>query len=196
MIGYETTLMKHDILKTFVTLRDSLTKEKAELEQRLSKIEEVLGGTAPPITGPMPGAFARAGAASRNGGKRQFSAATRQKLAEAQQARRARERGETPVPASSSAPKGSASVKPPRPTAPAKTNGKSKSKLAKNPISLKNAAIQLVSAKPSTRQEIIDAATKLGWKTTSKNPKNLLNPILYGKEPKFKNTDGKFSLVK
>lgn len=63
----------------------------------------------------------------------------------------------------------------------------------KNPISLKKAVIKVTTKKPLTKPEILAAVQKLGWSTTSKNPRKLLDLLLYGKNPKFKNQNGKFS---
>lgn len=67
--------MKQNALKQYVTLRKSLTAEKARLEARLQAINEALGAAAPtPTTG-------------KRGGKRQMSAAARARISAAQTAR-------------------------------------------------------------------------------------------------------------
>lgn len=76
---------------------------------------------------------------------------------------------------------------------PRKARPTVRKKRGRGDISLKAAVLQMTKSKPLTKQEILDGARKLGWKTTSKNPLNLLNPLLYGKNPKFKNQGGKFS---
>ena len=43
------------------------------------------------------------------------------------------------------------------------------------------------------KQEILDAIHKLGYRFTTKNPMNSLGVILYGKNPRFKNENGRFS---
>lgn len=60
-------------------------------------------------------------------------------------------------------------------------------------ITLKEAALRLTREKPLTKTEIIEGAKKLGWTTTSRDPLNLLNPLLYGKKSPFKNVGGKFA---
>lgn len=46
---------------------------------------------------------------------------------------------------------------------------------------------------PLAKLEILAPVQKLGWKTTSKKPSKLLDTLLYGQNPKFKNWNGKFS---
>ena len=85
--------------------------------------------------------------------------------------------------------------------APAKTAGKSAKlavapasrKRAQNELSLKEAVIKALEKKPLTKAEILEGVQKVGYKFTAKNPTNSLNTLLYGKKPKFKNEDGKFS---
>lgn len=66
-------------------------------------------------------------------------------------------------------------------------------KQAKNTLSVREGIHKLTKDKPLTKKEIIAGLLGLGWKTTSKRPENLLNPLLYGKKSKFKRKDGKFS---
>lgn len=67
--------MKQNALKQYVTLRKSLTAEKARLEARLQAINEALGaGAAAPTNG-------------KRGAKRQMSAAARARISAAQTAR-------------------------------------------------------------------------------------------------------------
>ena len=44
-----------------------------------------------------------------------------------------------------------------------------------------------------SKQEILDAVKGEGYKFTTNNPLNSLGVILYGKNPRFRNEDGKFS---
>ena len=44
--------MKNDLLKQYVSLRDSLAKEKAELEARLAEINLALGAVSTPAAAP------------------------------------------------------------------------------------------------------------------------------------------------
>lgn len=67
--------MKQNALKQYVTLRKSLTAEKARLEARLEAINEALGAASPTPT------------AGKRGGKRQMSAAARARISAAQTAR-------------------------------------------------------------------------------------------------------------
>lgn len=66
-------------------------------------------------------------------------------------------------------------------------------KRVKNPISLKKAVVKVTTKNPLTKPEILAAIQKLGWTTTSKKPQKMLDVLLYGKKPKFKNQGGKFS---
>jgi hypothetical protein len=68
-------------------------------------------------------------------------------------------------------------------------------KRAKNALSLK-AAVLKVTQKPMSKAEILAAVKKLGYKFTTKAPLNSLGVILYGKQPKFRNDNGKFSVAK
>ena len=70
--------MKHDSLKQFVSLHQSLTAEKAKLESRLAAINKALGGSA---------AKATATTAKPAKKKKHFSAAAREAIASAQRAR-------------------------------------------------------------------------------------------------------------
>jgi|SRR5688572_23130972 hypothetical protein len=63
-----------------------------------------------------------------------------------------------------------------------------------NSISLREAVIQVTSKRALTKPEIIDAVTKLGYRFNSKDPINYLGTVLYGKKPKFKKDNGRFSL--
>jgi len=63
-----------------------------------------------------------------------------------------------------------------------------------NSMSLREAVIASIKAKPLTKQEILDSIVKAGYTFTTTNPMNSLGVILYGKKPKFKNDGGRFSL--
>ena len=67
---------------------------------------------------------------------------------------------------------------------------------AHNPVSLREAVIQATSKKALSKQEILVEVQKMGYTFTGKNPMNSLNVLLYGKKPKFKNDQGRFSLEK
>lgn len=66
----------------------------------------------------------------------------------------------------------------------------------KNSMSLKEAVIKVTSARSMTKNEILTAVQELGYRFRGRNPKNSLNVLLYGKNPKFKSSDGRFSPVK
>ena len=64
---------------------------------------------------------------------------------------------------------------------------------AKNELSLKEAIAKATTGKALTKDEIYEAVKKLGYVFTTKKPLNSINAVLYGKKPKFKNVEGKFS---
>ena len=69
-------------------------------------------------------------------------------------------------------------------------------KRAQNSLSLKEAILQVTSKQALTKNEILDAIQKAGYKFETNNPLNSIGTVLYGKSPKFKNNDGKFSPLK
>ena len=73
-----------------------------------------------------------------------------------------------------------------------KPGRKPKRTRARNEMSLKEAILK-VNSKPMTKAEILDAVKKSGYKFGTGNPMNSINVVLYGKSPKFKNDEGKFS---
>jgi hypothetical protein len=114
--------MKTDALRKYIALHESLRKEKAELEERLARINEALG--------------------SRDGVSAGVSPGPRRKV--------------------------------------------------RNALSLKQAVVEVTKSKPLTKQEILDAIKKLGYRFSAKDPINSLNVVLYSKR-QFKNQEGKFS---
>lgn len=89
--------------------------------------------------------------------------------------------------------------KAPVPTAPAKPGPKPgvrrRGKRAKNQMSMKEAVVKALAAKPLSRTELLQAVMKLGYKFTAKNPLNSLSTLLYS-DKSFKNNDGKFTVGK
>jgi hypothetical protein len=77
-------------------------------------------------------------------------------------------------------------------TAPSRTRSRARSK---NPISLREAVLQVTTGRPMTKQEIINAVEKLGYTFRGSDPKNVLGTVIYGKNPRFKNEGGKFSPI-
>ncbi len=59
--------------------------------------------------------------------------------------------------------------------------------------SLKRAVMQVISSQPRTKEEVLEAVKKLGYRFTTPKPLNSLGVILYGKSPKFRNEGGRFS---
>lgn len=68
-------------------------------------------------------------------------------------------------------------------------------KRAKNEMSLKQAVVKALAAKPLTRKELLQAVLKLDYKFTAKNPMNSLSTLLYS-DKSIKNNGGKFSVGK
>ncbi|KAF0179823.1 MAG: hypothetical protein FD161_1165 [Limisphaerales bacterium] len=68
-------------------------------------------------------------------------------------------------------------------------------KRAKNEMSMKEAVVKALAAKPLSRTELLQAVLKLGYKFTAKNPLNSLSTLLYS-DKSIKNTDGKFAVGK
>jgi hypothetical protein len=65
---------------------------------------------------------------------------------------------------------------------------------ARNELSLKEAVAKVIDGKALTKHEILDAVLRLGYQFSTDDPLNSLGVILYGKNPKFKNENGRFSL--
>lgn len=61
-------------------------------------------------------------------------------------------------------------------------------------LTLKDAVLQVIAGKSLTKQEILTAVENLGYRFSTANPINSLGVILYGRDPKFKNDRGRFSL--
>jgi hypothetical protein len=66
-------------------------------------------------------------------------------------------------------------------------------KRASNEMSLKDAVLKVTAKGALTKQQILDEVQKLGYKFSTSNPLNRLGVLIYGKNPKFKNDNGKFS---
>ena len=64
----------------------------------------------------------------------------------------------------------------------------------RNELSLKDSVLKVIEGKSMTKHEILDAVLVLGYQFSTDDPLNSLGVILYGKNPKFKNNNGKFSL--
>jgi hypothetical protein len=63
----------------------------------------------------------------------------------------------------------------------------------RNAISLRALVVEATSVRPMTKAEILAAVDQRGYQFTAKAPVSSLNAILYGKAPKFRNQDGKYS---
>lgn len=64
----------------------------------------------------------------------------------------------------------------------------------RNELSLKEAVMKVIDGKELTKHEILDAVLRMGYQFSTDDPLNSLGVILYGRNPKFKNNGGKFSL--
>lgn len=86
--------------------------------------------------------------------------------------------------------------KPPAaPSKPGPKPGPRSRKRAKNEMSMKEAVVKALAAKPLSRTELLQAVLKLGYKFTAKDPLNSLSTLLYS-DKSIKNTDGKFTVGK
>lgn len=66
----------------------------------------------------------------------------------------------------------------------------------RNDKSLKEVVLQVLDGKALTKHDILDEVLRSGYQFSTDDPLNSLGVILYGKNPKFKNEGGKFSLPK
>jgi hypothetical protein len=64
----------------------------------------------------------------------------------------------------------------------------------RNEMSLKKAVMKAIEGQALTKHEILDAVLRMGYQFATDDPLNSLGVILYGKNPKFKNNNGRFSL--
>ncbi len=62
----------------------------------------------------------------------------------------------------------------------------------RSPMSLKVAVAKVTASKPLTREEIVEAVQKIGYRFTGKSPIASLGAVLYGNKSAFKNVGGKF----
>lgn len=61
--------------------------------------------------------------------------------------------------------------------------------------SLRDHVLAVLQNGPMTKEEVLAAVQKRGYKFSTNNPMNSLGVILYGKNPKFNRIDGKFSIA-
>lgn len=64
----------------------------------------------------------------------------------------------------------------------------------RNELSLKEAVLKVIDGKALSKHDILNSVLSLGYQFSTDDPLNSLSVILYGKSPKFKNDNGKFSL--
>ena len=60
--------------------------------------------------------------------------------------------------------------------------------------SLREHVMEVLRSGPKTKEEVLQAVQKRGYKFSTNNPLNSLGVILYGKNPKFERVNGKFSI--
>jgi len=63
----------------------------------------------------------------------------------------------------------------------------------RSPISMRAAVVQVTTGHPMTKPEILAAIQNLGFRSASKKPRRRLDNLLYGKNPRFKRENGRFS---
>ena len=78
---------------------------------------------------------------------------------------------------------------------PAARPGSGRRRRARNPMSLREAVLQAISARPLTKRDIMAAVTRSGYKFRARDPMNSLNALLYAKG-RFRRINGKFASVK
>ena len=91
---------------------------------------------------------------------------------------------------------GGTSAPAPRATSPAPASARPAGRGRRGPrgtISLREAVLQATANAPLTKEEILNRVKALGYRFSTNNPLNSLGVILYGKNPRFKNQDGRFS---
>lgn len=66
----------------------------------------------------------------------------------------------------------------------------------RNEMSLKETVLKVIEGKAMTKHEILDAVLRAGYQFSTDDPLNSLGVILYGRNPKFQNENGRFSLPK
>jgi hypothetical protein len=64
----------------------------------------------------------------------------------------------------------------------------------RNKTSLKKAVVNVIANRSMTKEEVLRAVLASGYQFNTDDPMNSLGVILYGKNPKFENVDGRFNL--
>lgn len=64
----------------------------------------------------------------------------------------------------------------------------------RNQMSLKKTVLQVLAGKSLTKDEILDAVLRTGYVFSTDDPMNSLGVILYGRNPKFTNNKGRFTV--
>jgi hypothetical protein len=167
--------MKNDKLKQFVTLREQLLKDRAELEARLVEINKALGA----VSGPLAAApDAPVGAVA--------------PVVAAVKGKPGRKKKVVLAPAAAPAPAPAKLAKAVKLAKPAKV--RRGGKRAKNEMSLRDAVLAVTKSRPLARQEILVGVQNLGYVFSAKDPLNSLSTLLYT-DKGIKNYGGKFGPV-
>lgn len=166
--------MKNDKLKQFVTLREQLLKDRAELEARLVEINEALGAVSGPLAAVPVAPVAAvvpvvAAVKGKPGRKKKVVLA--------------------PAPAPAAAPAPAKLAKAVKLAKPVKV--RRGGKRAKNEMSLRDAVLAVTKSRPLARQEILVGVQNLGYVFSAKDPLNSLSTLLYT-DKGIKNYGGKF----
>jgi hypothetical protein len=98
--------------------------------------------------------------------------------------------GDMPLP--SLAPAEGVSKQAPQPSRPAARGGSRRQTGGGG--SLREHVVEALKGGALTKEEVLQAVQKRGYKFQTNNPLNSLGVILYGKNPRFKRVDGRFSL--
>jgi hypothetical protein len=77
--------------------------------------------------------------------------------------------------------------------APRTSATKKQRSTAKNEMSLREAVVKATTGRPLGKQEIVAEVQKLGYTFRGSDPMNVLGTVIYGKKPRFKNENGRFS---
>src|SRR6185503_5606267 len=79
--------------------------------------------------------------------------------------------------------------------APSTLRGSGKRGRGGNPMPLRDAILRVTAHRGMTKQEIYEAVKRLGYRFTTKDPFNVIGVVVYGKNPRFRNDNGRFSPI-
>jgi hypothetical protein len=81
------------------------------------------------------------------------------------------------------------------PSIPSKAGASGRRGRGGNPMPLRDAVIQVTARRAMTKEEIVEAVQRLGYRFTGKDPLNVVGVVVYGKNPAFRNEGGRFSPI-